>query len=116
MAIDEKYYYKKPTTEYTARNQPQIIKWHPLYSVEIDEDVDHRQYISFNFDKLEQDDIGKPRSNQFEKVKPIIKEVFINYYSLAIKFIHDTEIDDGEFYLLEHSKSWFEIAYFSSES
>jgi hypothetical protein len=37
----------------------------------------------------------------------------LDYHNLALKYIHKTVLDDGEFYLCQHSKAWFEALYFS---
>lgn len=111
MAQEDRFYYICPL----LRQQPQVVKWNPVYRVEVEENVDFRQYISITINKLNQKDSEKPKSDVYTKVRPIIKEVFQSHYSLAIKLIYETVLDEGEFYLYRHSKHWFEVQYFSKD-
>lgn len=92
---------------------PQLIRWNPDYQVEVDEEVEHYQYISVAVTKLKQGDIRKPASDQFTKVKQILREVFMDHYSLAVKHIYESKLDEGECYIHLKSKDWIIVRYFS---
>jgi len=111
---EDKYFYFKDVSLYASRRRlPYLMKWRKdLFSLEVEEEVDFRQRISLDIYKFYQKD-SKPASTQYTKVVPVIKEVFLSHYTLAVKYIHETPIDDGEFYLYQHSKDWFDIYYFS---
>lgn len=111
MAFEDKYYYIiNPSLQ---RNVPVVMKWNESFTVEVEENVDFRQDIDLSINKLSQKNISKPVSDKYKKVKPVIKEIFWDHYTLALKFIHETEIDDGEFYLSKKSKNWYVIEYYS---
>lgn len=109
----ERYYFTKSVSGLHTASREDVIRWNPYYYVEVNENVDFKQYISFSFDKLRHSQGTRPKSDKFLKVVPVIKEIFLSHYNLAVKYIHETEIDEGEFYMQKHSKSWFEVAYFS---
>ncbi len=37
----------------------------------------------------------------------------MNHYTLTLKFIHETDIDNGEFYLFKNSSDWYVVEYYS---
>jgi hypothetical protein len=114
MAKESKYFYiTEVPIGYKSKRQPRLVKWNEDYQIEVDENVDYHQYLSLYINKLSEKDTLKPESSSYEKVKPILKEIFIDHYSLALKFISEVDILDSELYLLKRSKDWFQIAYFS---
>lgn len=110
MAFENKYYYI--TYPSSQRHLAEVVKWNESFTIEVVENVDFRQVIDLSINKL-QKNISKPVSDKFKKVKPVIKEIFLDHYTLALKFIHETDIDDGEFYLSKKSKCWYVIEYYS---
>ncbi len=112
MENDDQYFYIKYAPPFAKRNFAYLLKWNNQYSIDVNENVDFDQQINFSFYKLGQKD-SKPTGDKYTKVKPVIKESFLDHYKLAVKYIHETAIDEGEFYLRRHSKDWTEIQYFS---
>ena len=110
MAFENKYYYI--TYPSSQSHLPEVLKWNESFTIEVGENVDFRQVIDLSINKLK-NNISKPVSDTFKKVKPIINEIFLDHYTLALKFIHETEIDEGEFYLSKKSKNWYVIEYYS---
>ena len=110
MAFENKYYYI--TYPSSQKHLAEVVKWNECFTIEVVENVDFKQVIDLSINKL-QKNISKPVSDKFKKVKPVIKEIFLDHYTLALKFIHETDIDDGEFYLSKKSKSWYVIEYYS---
>jgi hypothetical protein len=116
MSDESKYWYiAQIPALYFSKRTPRLEKWNPNFSVEVDENVDFRQYVSILIDKLSQKSIPKTKSTEFEKARPVIKEIFLKHYSLAVTYIAEELIDEGEFYLNQRSKDWFQIAYFSKD-
>lgn len=115
MPKDDKYYYSYTTSNF-LKQEPLVIIWDPNYIVEVEEDVDRRQHISLNINKLNQKDFTRPKSDTYTKVRSIIKQVFDKHYSLALKYVQQTNLDDGEFYLHKHNKDWYEAKYFSMDA
>lgn len=114
MSNESKYYYKKPVNTYSSdRWVPHIIKWNKYYNVEVDENVEYIQRIEVVIDKFEGNRYGKPKSTEYEKVKPILEELFLDYYNLALRKINESDYEDGEIYIIKHSESWFEVEYYS---
>ncbi len=86
---ESKYYYitKQPNSLLTHRNLSRLEKWNLYFDVEVYENVDFEQHIEIIVNKLHEKNIIKPKSTEFEKVKPVIEEIFLHHYSLALKFI-----------------------------
>jgi len=115
MIGENKYFYIKDISAYESRRQPpHLMMWNPVYSVEVDEDVDWGQRIELSTFRLNQKD-KRPASTKYSRVTAVIKEVFYSHYTLALKYIHEAIIDDGEFYLYKHSNDFFEIQYYSRD-
>jgi hypothetical protein len=111
MASESKYYYI--TYPSSVRELPEVMKWNESFTLAVEENVDFRQVIDLSINKLANKNSVKPVSDKHKKVKPIITEIFLNHYTLALKFIHETDIDDGEFYLSKKSSDWYIIEYYS---
>lgn len=111
---EDKFYYIKPVQHtYITSRAPYLEKLNKDYSVVVDEEVDHHQHITITLNKLNQKDFDKPVSTEYEKVKPVIPEIFYEHYNFALKHIHEAELDEGECYQVQHSKDWIEWRYFS---
>lgn len=68
MIKSDKYYYLRAVrTGYSSWRASQLIRWNPEYQVDIDEEVDHCQKISPIINKLQQKNIEKPVSKEFEQ-------------------------------------------------
>jgi hypothetical protein len=113
MAKEAKYYYTRHDVKFASRQQPHLSKWLPEFTLDVEENVDWRQCIQLDIYKLNRKDSIKPASDEFAKVKPVIKEIFLSHYTLALKFIHEAPIDEGEFYIYQRSKDWYQVNYFS---
>lgn len=90
-----------------------LMKWDVNYYVKVEEDVDSGQRISLYLDKFSEKEIEIPESCEYERVRPILKKVFLDKYDLAIKLLSDYEFLDGEFYLIEINSHFYQIEYFS---
>lgn len=111
--MEDQYFYIKYQSPFNSRGPfAYLAKWNPMYCLDVYENVDYYQVIHFSIYKLGQKD-NKPTGDKYTKVKSVIKEVFFDHYKLAIKYIHETAIDEGEFYTLRYSKDWTEFQYFS---
>jgi hypothetical protein len=112
MSLD-KYYYSSPANTSPLHDPSYVIRWSQDYYVQVEENVDYRQYISLLINKLGQKGIPVPKNDKFTRLRPIIKEVYSKHYSLALKFIDEVQLDDGEFYLWLRKNDWIEVTYFS---
>jgi hypothetical protein len=90
-----------------------LVRWNPRYYVQVDEEVDHYQYIDLYILKLLQKDIDKLESSDYEVVQSIPHETFFHHYTPALKNIQQAKIDDGEFYIIKESNDWGIVRYFS---
>lgn len=115
--MESKYFYiSHVQLEYSSNNrQPEIVKWNKTCYVEMYENVEWRPYISFSIVKFKTDSLSKPKSDKYQSVKPIIEELFEDYYNHALRNIHSTKLSESEFYLIENSKNWFQVEYYSEE-
>jgi len=113
MENEDQYFYIKYTPPFNSRRElAYLMKWNTMYYLDVYENVDYSQVIHFSIYKLCEKDT-KPTGDKYTKVKPVIKEIFLDHYKLAIKYIHETTLDDGEFYIRRYSKDWTEYQYFS---
>ncbi len=114
MSKADKFFLVTPKNLGISSNRfPKIVRCSSLFTVEVDENVDFRQYVTLSIDKLAAQNYSLPKSDEFTKVTPIIRETFLEYYSLALKYIHETIVEEGEFYFQNRSKGWIQIEYFS---
>lgn len=116
MAKQDKYFYvSKTSSGWNARHTKQLVRWNSNFIVEVDEEVDYYQYINLTINSLNQNNIEPPVSSDFEKVKSIIKETFFDHYIIALKNVHEINAEEGECYILSHSKDWFIVRFFSKD-
>jgi len=113
MAKESKYYHISDIGYSSSRWLPQLMKWNENYCVELYEDVEFSPHVYIWIDKLSNCGAAKPMSTVYKKVIPILKELFNDYYYLALKYINLTIIDEGEFYIIERSKDHFQVQYYS---
>jgi hypothetical protein len=114
METEDKFYSVKPLSDRAlSRNQPRLVRWNPTLHVEVDESIDHAQYISLTLVKAGYGDMNEPVSTGYEKVTPVLKENFLNHYSLAIEYLQKTPLDEGAFYLYQSSGHSMEVAWYS---
>lgn len=113
MSKEIKYYYITYDPGDTFNKYPVLVKWNEIYCVQVNENVDDQQHIILQIDKVPKEDILIPKSDKYQKVRSIIKKTFLDHYNLAFKFIKETFIAEGEFYILKKGKGQIHIAYFS---
>jgi hypothetical protein len=92
-----------------------LVKWDDEVTVTVNEYVESSQVIGADLLKLGQKDCYRPKSDKYDKYKPVIKELFLQYYNLAVKCLYEQTMDDGEFYINKRGKYWFEVLYFSKD-
>ena len=112
MKKDYKYFYETNT----VRDWSCVKKWNGTYIVEVKEDVEYEQYIDLSFSKFPNAFFPRPKTSKFEKIRAILKEIFLDHYNLALKLLNKDISETGEFYLLQQSKDWYYIYYFSDDN
>ncbi|NQU31964.1 MAG: hypothetical protein HQ521_01915 [Bacteroidetes bacterium] len=117
MLAESKYYYSREKEHLysSRRNHPEIIKWNKDYFVSMNEDLDYVQYIELSVSKFYGESYSKPKSSEYTTVKPIIEELFNEYYYQGLGYLNETDHDEGEFYLIRNSKDWFQVEYYSQD-
>jgi len=114
MEESSRYYYVTPkNSDYSSRHYARVIAWNRNFYIEVDENVEFRQYIDLSVGKFTEEIVEKPKSSKYEKVRPILKEIFLDHYLLALKLLNKIEATEGEFYLICHSTDWFQAEYYS---
>jgi len=114
MVAEDRYYYIKHfSLSVPQRINPALLKMSESFSVEVNENVDVSQRLQIEVNRFGNKNDTKRSNSKIEKVTPTAKEVFLGYYNMALKYIHEHTIDEGEFYLSRHSKNFFEVQYFS---
>ncbi len=112
MPQTERYYYINNQT----RNLREIIeKWNERYAIDIHENYEYIQYIDIYALKIK-GKVDKPKSDKYQKVIPILKDLFEDHYYGSLKHI-PTDIEDWEYYIIHNNRTWIEInAYSKNES
>lgn len=112
MNPEDKYYFINHLSP--SVQSPEITKWAQTYDLSVEEDVDSRQSIELLINKLDQRSRSRPVNDKYTKVKPVIKEIFTAHYSLALKYIYQVDLENGEFYLVKHSSDWYILHYYGA--
>ncbi len=70
MSTKTKFYYSKPKDSNISynRNRQQIIKWAKEYVVEVNEQLDHSQYLELNVNKFKGETFPKPKSTECDQI------------------------------------------------
>ncbi|WP_289054304.1 hypothetical protein [Carboxylicivirga marina] len=106
-----KYYYCSDKSKFSNRTNPQLIKWNELYYITINEAIDHSQYFSVTVEKLERN-LEKPKSSKYESVKPIIEDVFNDYYFNSLRYISEVNYKNGEFYIIKNNQKSIHLEHY----
>lgn len=117
MSLNNKYYYIiYDQHEYSSNSQQsQLVKWNRNHLIELEENIEYRQYLNVYVSKLKGKPWHTPKNTKYQKVKPILEELFTDYYDNALRYINEFDIDEGEFYIIKHSRDWYQIAYYSTD-
>jgi hypothetical protein len=108
MGKEIKYYYVKTKDTFFNRN-PELIRWSDDSYITMNEEVDYSQSIGIAVYKSLGEKFEKPKSTQYEVVRPILKEIFFDHFNLAVKLLSKKVIDEGEFYILKYKKDWIKV-------
>ena len=117
MSTTCKYLYKtapQSKSQYSFID-PELIKSDRYVFIELPENIDYCPHYSVSVSKLKQNKFTHPKNSEFETYKPILKEVFTDYYSAGLRNIAKSNTVDGEFYILSHARDWFELQYYSTD-
>lgn len=68
-----------------------------------------------NVCKFQEKSWHTPKSTKYQKVKPVLEELFTDYYENALRHINEFDINEGEYYILKHSHDWYQITYYSTD-
>jgi len=107
------YYLTAKGSDYSIRRPSRVVLWHKNYYIEVEEDVEYKQDLEIYVGRFPEEVVGKPKSDQWEIVKPILNELFFDHYLIALKRLNKIDLSEGEFYLISHNKDWFQVEYFS---
>lgn len=109
-----KYYYLSPKSASYSSIRTNVINWNKNFYIEVDENVEFKPCIVLTVGKFSEEVVEKPKSSDYQTVKPILQEIFFDHYHLVLKQLNKTDISEGEFYLITHNKDWFEVLFFPS--
>jgi len=107
------YYLTTKGSDYSPRRSSKVALWHKNYYVEVQEDVESKQDIEVYVGRFAEEVCEKPKNNQYEKVQPILNELFFDHYLIALKRLNKIDLSEGEFYLIAHNKDWFQTEFYS---
>lgn len=94
-----------------------LSRWDAYTDLTLDENVEYRPYLGLDIDKLKNEEYPLPKSDVIFKVKPILPEIFSDYYKLFLRSIRDAIfLEDDEYYQQDHKLDSYEIQYFAGES
>ena len=113
MELEDKYYYVNSKMN---RQGNSLVKWNERFTIDVSEEYEWKQYIEVYLLKYK-DKPEKPKSESYQKVRPILKELFEDHYDGALRFIAKTNIEEWEHYIIKIDKKRIRIeAYSTKES
>lgn len=111
MPLQDKYYYIHSDKGDYSRS---FHKWNERFTINIFEDYETTQLVDIYILKY-RERLLKPTSSPYEKVRPVIMEIFEDYYNGALRFITRYNIEDWEYYITQNSKGSAKIEAYSSD-
>lgn len=113
MVQEDKYYF---INSKMSRLGASMFKWNKRFAIDVVENYEWKQYIEVYLLKYKGKH-DKPKSTTYEKVRPILQELFEDHYIGALRFIAKYIIDDWEYYIIQSDKKWVKFeAYSTNES
>lgn len=113
MVLQDKYYY---INSQLGRLGASLIKWNERFTIDVIENYERVQYIDVYLLKFK-DKPNKPKSQSYQKVRPVLKELFEDYYNGSLRFLIKNYLDDWEYYVTEKDKKHIKFeAYSTNES
>ncbi len=102
---------------YSRNFETLLLCWTPNCEVELDEDVENYQYLNVSINKLDERPFAQPKTAKYQRVKPILPELFNDYYSLLLSKVSDTPFEDNdEYFERYHHKGFYEVQYFAGKN
>jgi hypothetical protein len=115
MTQPDKYYYVNSKLNYD-RFKTFLAKWNKRFYVDLVENYERIQYIDLYLFKFN-DKHEKPKTDTLQKVRPVLKELFEDYYNGALRYIANKNIEDWEYYIISEQEKWLKVeAYATNES
>lgn len=109
----EKYYYI--LSEF-GDLRTSLAKWSERVYIDVFENFECVQYIDIQLFK-NKDKHNKPKTQPYQKVRPVLKELFEDHYNGALRYIASKDIEDWEYYIFLKGENSFEVeAYATNES
>ena len=87
--------------------------WNKNYYIEVQENVEANQYIEVYVGRFAEEICDKPKSDHYERVRPILNELFFDHYLIALKRLNKIDLSEGEFYLIANNEDWFQVEFYS---
>ena len=84
--------------------------------MEVNERVESQPDITISINKFKSHKFDKPKSTEFEKVKPILKDLFNDYYNYTLKQLYEAVSDEGEYYIINTYKDCYQVEYYSIDN
>lgn len=102
-AIDgfSKYFLESPksTYSYGTNKEEKISFWSPNLCITLNERAESIPYIGISYNKYQDEKFEIPRSSKYEKVRPILPELFDDYYKFSLQSLARMNFNyDDEFY------------------
>jgi len=112
MVQQDKYYYIKSSL---GRFSESLSKWNARFTIDVVENYEWIQNIDVYLVKFK-DKLDKPKTETYQKVRPVLKELFEDTYNGALRFILKNQNDDWEYYITRNDKKWMKLEAYSPNS
>lgn len=110
MPQSDKYYFINSDL---GKFKTSLSKWNERFYIDVIENYERIQSIDVFLLKFK-DKSEKPKTGSYQKVRPVLKELFEDHYNGALRYIAKNNIEDWEYYIIRNSKRWFEVEAFST--
>lgn len=110
MPQQDKYFY---IDSQMGRLGASLSKWNERFSIEVTENYERIQCIDVYLLKFKEKP-DKPKSTTYQKVRPVMKELFEDHYNGALRLMAKKNIADWEYYIIKEDKKWMKLEAYST--
>lgn len=108
-----KYYFVK--SNYGLNRQREYItKWNERYTIDLHENYEWTPCITVDILKYNEK-MERVKNEKYQKVKPILEELFNDYHNGTLNFLSKWNFRDWEYYITDKKRNWIQIVAYSSE-
>lgn len=115
---DEKYFldtFLNDKYSFGTYTEETIILWSPNLFVTLHERIDWYPRIEVRYDKLLENKFAIPKSSKINKVRPILSELFDDYYKFSLSSLSKITFSNNDEFYLDRSSNTIDLQSFSND-